>query len=358
MSFAARCPFCHIKINGVPAEHEGGSICCPRCESYFTPVAASDPPPGIRGRIPAQGAAALAPQTMLTEGNAPPPSSAFAGKPEEGGPTSSTATGPSSPINRFGVLSFFLGALALLCASVPGARFLMIPLAGAGALMAGVGIAIPKARKAGLRLVAAGAALSLAMLLITCCWPTLLHLPTQTTDGRPSSDAQLVYHRSRPRNFQRLAPKESEWVNASQDGIQQAGVRVRLNGVAVMPVALQDSAGRRRRGERSLVIRLRISNAEADRLVEYQGWSAATEKIPRLEDDKGKSYALKRLDPDQAVGQVRHAWLPMAKWVDDVLVFEAPAGPIEWLRLELPCTGVGLPGQFRLEIPRRLIAFQ
>ena len=358
MSFAARCPFCHIKLNGVPIEREGSSIACPRCENFFTLAPATDFPRGSRGRARLENGTALAVNETSTEQDTPALSSspgAATGKSMEAG--HSLAAEPEPALNRLGVLSFFLGTLALLCASIPGASFLVLPLACTGLLTAGAGVAVPSARKAGLRFVAAGGAVSALVLAIASCWPTLLRLPTPATSSKPSTDTQLVYHHAK-RSQQRLAPKQSEWVNASQDGVQQAGVRVRIRGVAVMPVALKDATGQRRRGERSLVIRLRISNAQADRLVEYQSWSAAADKPPRLDDDTGKSYTLKHLGPDQVVGQVQHAWLPMAKWVDDVLVFDAPAGKIEWLRLELPCARVGLEGQFRLEIPRRLIAFQ
>jgi hypothetical protein len=351
MSFAARCPFCQIQLNGVPIEYEGRSICCPRCESYFT--LAAGPDSTARTRI---GASHRVPGQALQQACTAPSSVSGPGEPEL--QPDATPGSPEQTLNRFGVLSFFLGALALLCASIPSAWPLVLPLAGAGLLAAGAGALVPSAREVGLQLVAAGGAVSAAVVIIVSCWPTMLHIPTQTKNSKQSADTQLVYRPARTGNLQRLAPKQTEWANASQEGVQQAGVRVRLNGAAVMPVVLKTPGGQHRRGEPSLVIRLRISNAAADRLVAYQSWSRPADKAPRLEDDTGKSYALRDLGSDQAVGQIRQAWLPMAKWVDDVLVFEKPAGKIEWLRLELPCARVGLTGQFRLEIPRRLIAFQ
>jgi hypothetical protein len=358
MSFTARCPFCHIKLNGVPAEHEGCSICCPRCESYFTLAAANDSRLRSRKCAGSHSSPGLAVKEAPTQPHksAPLPAGCIMpGKIEE---LSCTATGQGQAINRFGVLAFLLGTLALLCASIPGGRLLIVPLACTGLVAAGLGLVVPSARKAGLRLVAAGGAVSAIVLAIALCAPTILHLPAQATASKPSADIPTVYRQARPRDFQRLAPQKTEWVNASQEAVQQAGVRVRVRGVAVRQVPLKDGAGRRRLSERGLVIRLRISNAEADRLVEYQGWSATPASAPRLEDDMGRFYPLKDLGPDPVMGQLRHALLPMAKWVDDVLVFEAPEGNIAWLRLELPCAALGLKGQFRLEIPRRMIAYQ
>ena len=352
MSFAARCPFCHVLVSGVPVEHEGGSISCPRCENYFTLAAAADLPTRIQRRARSRIMADLADHEIAEERDAAPALASASTTPGEVADEASEG----QRFNPFGVLAFLLATVALFCASVPGARFLMVPLACTGLLLAALGTTLSGARKAGLGLVAAGFGVSLFVLVSVGFWPSLLHLPAPALENQASSDVQTVYHEPKPHSFQRLAPKESEWVDATQDAVQQAGVRVRITGVAVGPVVVKDANGRRGRGERSLVVRLRISNTGADRLVEYQSWSVAAASPPRLEDNTGKAYTLKNLD--RVVGQQRHAWLPAAKWVDDVLVFETPAPAIEWLRLELPCAGVGLPGQFRLEIPRRLIAFQ
>ena len=357
MSFAARCPFCHVLVSGVPVEHEGSSISCPRCENYFTLAAITESHVQARRHSGSHTTPGLAVKETCTELDTPPPPTVH-GMPARSDAMTAPETVSRPTINRFGVLSFFLGTLALLCASLPGASFLIVPLAGAGILSAALGVVVPSARAAGVGLVLAGFAVAVPVLASACFWPALLHLPARATEDKSSADLPSVYRLARARNFQRVAPQQTEWVNASQGAVQQAGVRVRVAGVAVKKVPLQDPAGRRKPGEGSLVIRLRISNASADRLVEYRSWSAAGENVPRLQDDKGKPYPLRDFGQDQVVGQVRHSLLPMAKWVDDVLVFEPPPANIEWLRLELPGAGVGLEGQFRLEIPRRLIAFQ
>jgi hypothetical protein len=352
MSFAARCPFCHVFVSGVPVEHEGSSIACPRCENYFTLAATTELPTHVQRHAHSRFARAPANEEISTNGSSPP--ALACASTTSGEPADERSEGKR--FNVWGVLAFLSGTVALLSASVPGAQSLIVPLACTGLVLAALGAGLPAAQKAGVGLVMAGFAVSTFVLVSAGFWPGLLHLRAPATDDQASANVQIVYHEPKPHSFQRLAPRESEWVDAAQDAVQQAGVRVRITGVAVGPVVVKDAGGRRGRGERSLVVRLRISNTGADRLVEYKSWSVAAPGPPRLEDSTGKSYALKNLD--RVVGQQRHAWLPAAIWVDDVLVFESPAPTIDWLRLELPCAGVGLPGQFRLEIPRRLIAFQ
>lgn len=163
---------------------------------------------------------------------------------------------------------------------------------------------------------------------------------------------------------------ESEWVDAGTNAIQQGDVRVRLTSIAIGPVDFQDASrppkgsspnpAQKRPREKYLVIRLRISNAGAGQLIEYAGWSHPSAKpegaVLRLRDAGGKMYPLKVFPAGrEVVGQVATASIPPSKWVDDVLVFEAPTGRVEYLRLELPGESVGSKGSFRLQMPGRMI---
>src|SRR5207244_3148910 len=143
---------------------------------------------------------------------------------------------------------------------------------------------------------------------------------------------------------------------------QQDGMRVRVAAVQVKAVELRDAQGRRQPGEICLLIRLRVSNASVDRLVDYKSWGESRAKdqtaMPRLTDDSGKEYRLKDFGSGWTiVGHVPKASLATAKWVDDVLVFQAPPPRIAYLRLELPGAAIGLNSKFQLEIPRRMISF-
>jgi len=54
-------------------------------------------------------------------------------------------------------------------------------------------------------------------------------------------------------------------------------------------------------------------------------------------------------------GRTRAATVVPGSNVTDVLVFEPPAGPVEYLRLELPAEPAGGSGTLRFHIPRSLI---
>jgi hypothetical protein len=164
---------------------------------------------------------------------------------------------------------------------------------------------------------------------------------------------------------------DSDWVDAATNAVQHGDVRVRLISINIGPVDFQEASGpqkgsslrqaQKRPREKYLVIKLRISNAGAGQLIQYAGWSHPSAQpesaVLSLRDAGGKSYPLRLFPSDRVVaGQVTNASIPPTKWVDDVLVFDAPPGRVEYLRLELPAESVGSKGSFRLQIPGRLIA--
>ena len=189
----------------------------------------------------------------------------------------------------------------------------------------------------------------------------MLGLPVRALENKPALVSQTVYHFTQG-SLQHQAPRTSEWVDASAEAIQQDGLRVRIAAVQVKAVELKDGQGRRQPGEICLLIKLRVSNAAVDRLVDYRSWGEPQAKdqktMPRLTDDSGKEYRLKEFASGwTVVGHVPKASLPTMKWVDDVLVFPAPPRRVAYLRLELPGAAIGLGSKFQLEIPRRMISF-
>jgi hypothetical protein len=155
---------------------------------------------------------------------------------------------------------------------------------------------------------------------------------------------------------------DSEWVDASKDAVQQGDVRLRVVSAGVKPLELKDSSGKKRLGEKCLIIKLRISNAGAGQLIQYSGWdqsgSADQGLLPSVHDSHGKNYVLKVFEPGQeVVGHVSQWSIAPGKWVDDILVFEALSTRVEFLRLELPCQAFQETGTIRLQIPRRMITF-
>jgi len=363
MAFTAECSFCRLMLEGVPDEANGASVECPRCKNRFT-LAAMIQPRKARRRLAKAGVAGSGAQlesAAATALDSKAPLTALVSWPA--GPTSEKEHphAPRTAVNHLGVLSFFFGTFSLLFASLPTLTWLVLPMAATGVFLGSLGLLVRSARHSGVSLPGAGLAVGLPVTLIAIFWPDVLGLPGRAPESKPSAGTQSVYHFTKG-SVQHEAPPKSEWIDAGEEAIQQNGMRVRVTAVQVKAVELKDEQGRRRPGELCLLVKLRVSNASVDRRVDYRSWGESPDKeqkiMPRLTDDSGTEYRLQKFEPAWAiVGHVPKASLPTAKWVDDVLVFQAPARRIAYLRLELPGAAVGLAGKFQFEIPRRMISF-
>jgi hypothetical protein len=258
------------------------------------------------------------------------------------------------PINRLGLAALLCGSMALLAASIPYLQVLSLALSVAGLVLGSLGIARPR----GIVFPVAGLAVSLpafCLAVLGTFWDggeeasenrqKLIPLRNQLGAGGGPSQAELG--------------QETMWVDASKDAVQQGDVRVRLVSAGVEPVELKESSGKKRFGEKCLVIKLRISNAGAGQLIPYSSWdqsrSADPALVPVLHDAGGKNYPLRVFEPGQeAVGHVSTWSIAPGKFVDDILVFEAVAR-VEFLRLELPCQAFQEDDTIRLQIPGRMI---
>jgi hypothetical protein len=277
---------------------------------------------------------------------------------------SSPKRGPS---NRFALAALLTGSVALICASI---SFLKIPaliLGGIG-LIAGI-LGLRAAQGQGKLWSIVG--LSASLVAISLAAIALFHGGDDNSSENRITQVSLrnpMTHASAREN----ANSETDWVDAGTNAAQQGDVRVRLISIAVGPVDFKEAPGTagskgaspkptsKRQREKFLIVKLRISNAGASRLIEYAGWNHPSPNpeagLLSLRDAGGKEYSLKVFPPGkEVVGQVSRASIPPTKWVDDVLVFEAPTGRVEFLRLELPGDIVGNKSNFRLQIPGRMI---
>ena len=125
-------------------------------------------------------------------------------------------------------------------------------------------------------------------------------------------------------------------------------------------VDFEAAPGREPPRDRCLAIKLRVTNAGVARKINYTGWGGDPgQGLPILRDNRDRSYAVRTFSPAWVVkGRAGGATIPSGKSLDDVLVFDAPAGDIAYLRLELPAAPVGAKGQLRMEIPKSMIAFR
>jgi hypothetical protein len=152
----------------------------------------------------------------------------------------------------------------------------------------------------------------------------------------------------------RLEANTNEWVDASREAIQIGDVRVRIAGAAVEVLA-SDRKDPRAAPVKRFVIRLRISNAGTRRFVQYTGWNAVAAIGPKLEEEQGKSWRAVPSSGADSKKPTKISEIPPEKWVDDKLVFEAPAAGVGPLRLELPGSAIGTRENLRFQIPRAMV---
>jgi hypothetical protein len=275
------------------------------------------------------------------------------------------------PVNRSALASLLTGTLALIWVSIPFLKILPLILGGVGLVAGLLGLAAYSRLGKGMIWSIAGISAS----LLASSLGVIAFIRAGNEKPSENQLTQVPLRNPITLTSSRGSPgADSEWVDAGKNAVQQGDVRVRLISITVGPVDFQASTGaagspkglspnysQKRPREKYTVIRLRISNAGAGRLIQYTGWSHPSPD-PKLgaavlQDASGKKYALKVFPASrEVVGQVSTASIPPTKWVDDVLVFEAVSDRVEFLRLELPGESVGVKGSFHLQIPGRMIA--
>jgi len=271
------------------------------------------------------------------------------------------------PVSRFALTALLTGSVALICASISFLKIPAIILGGIGLIVGILGLLAAQGKGKLWSIVG----LSANLVAISLGAIALFHRADDPSENRITHVP--LRNPMTPASSRENADGETDWVDAGTNAAQQADVRVRLISVVVGPVDFKEAPGNagpkgaspktasKRQREKFLIVKLRISNAGAGRLIEYAGWNHPSPNpeagLVSLRDAGGKEYSLKVFPPGkEVVGQVSRASIPPTKWADDVLVFEAPTGRVDSLRLELPGGIVGNKSHFRLQIPGRMIA--
>jgi len=401
MPFIAACQYCSTKVK-VPDHAAGGSMECPRCHNSFTVVAemkwpaaattgprqrkkAAAPKKEVRPRAPevetrpvpderaVETSTHVSIRTSLdTEAlgtsaspdvDTPPTQPSIAEK------AINLRLSPSPKRRRLslpGVLGLFCGGIALVMASFPALRMVTLSLSGLGLLFGMIGLVLSLDGKPRSQLIPlVGSFVSFLVLFLVAFWPALFDPTTRAAQEPPppADDKPLIIPLTGPGTIGKRQPSGGEatdWVDASRGAIQQADVRVHVTAVVIEGVAIKAQGKQRTTKEKYLVIRVRLSNSGAARLVNYGGWLVLEpnkEPIrPILTDHEGKVYQRKDFGSGvEVVEQAAAVALRPGRWVEDVLIFEAPPAKVEFLHLELPAGACGLSGKFQLAIPRSMI---
>jgi hypothetical protein len=387
MPFVTECIMCRQKVR--LADHAAGaSVQCPRCGSYFTAAPDDNLFPAAR----TSGTAALAAQTTalpppvahtapahlqpagadgdphrLLNMTPQPDAAAEVGVPSPfDGPVRPKRTRPT--VDPIGTAALLLGGLALLCASFAWVMFwltmLVLPLAIIGTLvgLAGVVVALmrPKPRY---RMSSVGAVLSLAIVVIAILWPALLGPTYELSRGRSAAETVTLRAVPLPGKGATGTAVDPEWVDASRYSLQFKNVRIQIVAATIRPLEITAPPKKKLTKEKYLVVRVRAHQPRGTAEFVTAAWGApgtANERpAPTLTNGAGKVYAspAAELGGEAAELTQKSDIFPLGI-TDEVYLFEAPAGDVESLRLEIPAATWAGSGVLRFTIPRALIRTQ
>lgn len=153
--------------------------------------------------------------------------------------------------------------------------------------------------------------------------------------------------------------KEVTYVGASRESAQQGDIRVRITAAWIdFPKGPAGVAPKK-----FLLLQLQIENQSAGKQTPYVGWNvtpaAPGKSAPAgLIDPLGKELKLATQKETiiKVPGQLASEVIMPGQTLDDLLVFEAPAGKTpEYLRLHLPAENLGGQGVLGMEIPGSMV---
>jgi hypothetical protein len=256
-----------------------------------------------------------------------------------------------------GVLACIAGGVSLIAATQPGWAFLTRPLSGVGFLIGGVAVLHAlDGRPVRQLFPAAGVVLSGLVLAVALFVPGLLGPRYEVSRIRSDYDPEAV--RMIPL---KLGPDSASglaadgWADASRAAVQQGHVRVQITGAGVGPVQVVDSKKRYTKHP-LLAVGVRVQHLGHGQPFRFVHWGTTGERaVPQVVATRdGTRLTPAHLGTDVPAGVTYGYDLHPGKGVDDLLVFEAPAGhgPV---RLELPAEAWGGRGAFRFQIPASMI---
>lgn len=374
MPFVTACSFCPNKLK-VPDQSLGASLRCPKCGNYFTvapaelaPAKPSSRPPvteEVRASPPPQPSSSAAlpwwvetPQSAAPSPPAPPEPPPPASPAAAVAPTllfpepsraRSSVTLPSW-INAWGVIAFFLAALALLVAAFALPRFLSISLAVLGLATALIGLMAQREEshlkdRVWLALGGVGSGLLLLLALFAPSW---LSVRWGMDFDVPEPDRNKLVMVSRDNRTELKELSSGDRVDAETNAIRQGDVLVRVESAIVERPAEKEQP--------VLLITLHIANVGQLHNIPYDG-QASGEHRAIVRDSRGKelqSRELKDKDKHRAhpIGKV--SILPTHE-VKDVVVRESPWSGTSHLELDVPSAAWGREGVCRFTIPSTFV---
>lgn len=387
MPFVARCPYCRFGVK-VPDRAMAASVKCPSCQSWYTATPDSDPtlgrpasapqpaplPVPVSAPTPAPPAAKLklepepAGGTAVATAPKPKPKPAPAPAPTPG-PVPVELTAPAEVEERtaegyphpLGIAACLVAGAALAASVLPATAFLTRPLAGVALLLgAGGWVAVASASPGRQILPALGAGVGALTLLVSLFAPSLLGLGFEARQQKSNYDPDAVRVVPLQMGAGSADNLETEgYADASRAAVQQGSFRVQVLSATVGPVQAV-AAKQRFTKQPYLAVVVRVQHLGHAEDVRFTHWGAVGERVvpPAVARFGGKPLAAANTDPDVPLGAVYGHDLFRGTAVDDVLLFDPPAGtgPV---RLDLPGEAWGAEKvAFKFHIPASMVTVQ
>jgi hypothetical protein len=301
--------------------------------------------------------AAIQPKPTPTAAPAPP--QATASKPPP--PPPSVSADDDEPLTWLervraldlgSALAFLCFSMALLCASFTTLELFIKPLAALGLVAGLLGGTLPalwRGKKVLFPVLLS--VLCLVVLLFMGRWPISSASPPRLVTVSLQQGGMAAHE----------AVSEDDWVLASTNAVKRGDVRVQIVSAQIGPVDLKRNGSVSASPERYLTIRVRVSyEGVIFQQTPYEPWAdradSPSKHPPALTDNHGHSYTQQTFAPGWKVaGRADLDALNPGHQVKEVLVYPVPPADAQHLRLMLPGSAFGLPGDFRFEIPRGMI---
>lgn len=360
MSFLALCPYC--RIGRVPAADDafGRTARCPHCRADFTLAPPDEPPhePLTWRELPAAPPAVVAKPRRKDVARPRPteevdtvvvPAAPTAAAPKVAKPYTdwdAEQADPPPAIPRATVVALFLIALGLIASQVPYGRTGTVATAVLGLLFGLIGwVAV-----GGLRLPAVATGLNAVLLLVVVAVPSWLGLESWWPPKIGEDPKQI-----RVFDLNGLGIPDGEWISADRSW-QFDDVRVQVTGVSAGPVELTGPDGKKRWSKgKYLIVTVKVANVGVARQLAFPKWDLTPTKsgdpVPTLVDASAVHVSRAEFEAGwRAILKDPSANLLPTQAGERTFLFQLPAAPTNYLRLELPATEFGSPQPVRFQL--------
>jgi len=272
-----------------------------------------------------------------------------------------------SSSNSLGIASLVVAVLSFFICWLPGVGVLV---SGLALLLGMVGIVVSFLRKGeGIGYPIAGAGLAAISLTLSFLWTTAVLTPAinkviaasekvkaENANNGFGNDAKQNENNQMP--AKELAKKENDLVDAVSKVAVVGDIKIKIIS-AEIDFVTGNTFGEFKSKEKLLKIIVKVTNANPNRKVEFEGWGKhdfSFDYSLSLKDNFKNSYKLINFGIGARVdGQVGVESLYPDKPITDLLVFEAPLGNMEYLVLELPNKNIGGKGSLKFKIPTAML---